>query len=200
MQCNNSRRCRRVMKGWSGDVEGVCHTSCGGVTDFKRYVHVYLRNSNKLHVPWQPTLKSEKRDLAAILDPQARQGVPIQPPGQVRLVELAVHEVLGSRGAYHGGGWLPWENRGVKVVTPNEFSQTMWCKRKLSYEERLQVLDVPVSVIKGLTSVEKSKLVAEPSVLPVKVLTGVCQSFLGSSPLNVATGLEPKTEIVQQHI
>ena len=189
-----SRRCRRVPKGWNEEVSGVCHTDCGGVTDFRGHVHVYTRDLNNMHLPFQPVTISGKRDLSSILDSRARHGTPCQPPGEVRLGELAVREVPGGRGAYHGGGWLPWGERSLRVITPNEFSQTKWCKRKLSDEEWLQVLDVPVSVIKGLSQSEKTKVVADASVLPVKVLTGVCQRFVGRSSVNAVTVYESESQ------
>mmetsp|Transcript_15422 Transcript_15422/g.21971 ORF Transcript_15422/g.21971 Transcript_15422/m.21971 type:complete len:400 (+) Transcript_15422:439-1638(+) len=82
----------------------------------------------------------------------------------------------GRRDVYHGCGWLPGGRRDVQVVTPNAFSQTKWCRRKLMCEDEwLQVLDFPVGVMKALREEEKERMVKDSAISPLKALSVVCR-------------------------
>ena len=174
----SSRRCRRQPRGWKEEVNIVKHSEHGGVTDYAAKLHIYSREPGEGQIFSSTMGRAGRRDLSAILNSRSRIGMPCQPPAEISLKELAVWEVPGSRGTYHGGGWIPWGIRNLRVLTPNDFSTTKWCKRKISDDEWMQVFDIPVGVVKSLTAEERSKLVADSTVMPVKTLTGVCQCMI----------------------
>lgn len=171
----SSRRCQRIPKGWKEERHVVSHSDCGGIMDEEVQIHVYSKEGEKV---WDSLCLDAcgVRDLSGILDSRARQGVPCMAPRVARLETPSVLPVAG-RATYHGGGWLPSKRRDIHVVTPNGFSPTNWCRRKLLVEEWLQVVDFPVSMIKRLSEAEKDDLARNTEILPGKVVASVCSHF-----------------------
>mmetsp|Transcript_8332 Transcript_8332/g.12121 ORF Transcript_8332/g.12121 Transcript_8332/m.12121 type:complete len:644 (-) Transcript_8332:24-1955(-) len=171
----SSRRFRRTPQEWREKTLTVRHSGCGGVTDAVVHVHIYTQEGEPgLDVSIPVT---GLRDLSALLDTRTRSGIPTAAPTKIVLDELQVMELGGRRGVYHRCGWLPAGRRDVQVITPNAFSPTKWCKRKLGCDEWLQVLDFPVGVMKALEKKEKELLVKDKSVLPLKVLSAVSREL-----------------------
>ncbi len=171
----SSRRCRRIAPGWKEARLTIPHHECGGVTDEEIQVHVYNRDGEEcwglVSLP-----AAGKRDLSSILDPRARHGVPCNPPSVVQLRFPAIVRLAG-RSTYHGGGWLPGSKRDLNVITSNGFSPTNWCKRKLSNDEWLQVMDFPLALAKTFTDKEKADLAKDTAILPLKIVGSICQHF-----------------------
>ena len=171
----SSRRCRRVPKNWKEEVKVLKHNECGGVTTEAYHVHIYHRRDESRWGRFEQSSVAP-RDLTGILDTRARQGIPCKAPEAVRF-EVPDVVKLSGRNTYHAGGWLPGGTRELHVVVANSFSPTNWCRRKLSAEEWLHVLDLPSGIIKSLQIKEKEDIVGDLSVIPVKVTAAVCEHF-----------------------
>ncbi len=78
---------------------------------------------------------------------------------------------------FHGRGLIPWGANNFWVITPNVFSPTKWCLRKLTQTETLYARDVSHELVTShLNFKDLTALTADCTYIPGKV----CLVFLDS--------------------
>jgi hypothetical protein len=172
------RRCRRVPKEWSSQSIQVHHERIGGVTTLCQTVFCHGRRnaSNSVVGSGIAVQASAFRDLSSVMMSHAKAGLECPPPGIVLPLAPTVVRLHGDQ-CFHSGGWLPGVNWRATVVTPCVFTKTKWCRRRLTVDEWLGVLDMPSGTLKCLEPREKDALVSSPSVIPLKIHFAICQAM-----------------------
>jgi hypothetical protein len=167
------------------------HYNFGGVTDGKWIQHLY--SSAKNVTPF--SLESQAaRDASTLLDPMASGGLPCKAPQPVMKGDSPA-VVLVRKDLYHGSGLIPWADPAPRVVTPNVFSPTKWCCRKLSLQERLYSRDLSKCSLNLLSSKQQGYLVEDTSFIPEKCCLGIIDAVMTThtSPLPLTTSSAKST-------
>jgi hypothetical protein len=157
---------------WGYTKTQLLHAECGGVTDGRWWVHIYS-SGLPLHLSFP---KQGQRDVSTILDAMVNKGHPCTAPKSIpacpipRVVEICP-------GTYHSSGLVPWKTRSLWVITPNGFSPTKWCRRKLTQTEILLSRDVPSMARSMLSEDQVMELLLDSSYIPNKCCLALLDAF-----------------------
>lgn len=176
-----TRAARRVPESWQSRSVQVSHVECGGVTDGTWRINIYTpkvfgssQANNRDHpVDLSP---SSRRDLRSVLDRTVSRGLPCAAPASIADTDPPKVTFVRNN-IIHGGGLFPYQKRTLYVVAPNTVSTTGWCRRHLTAEELLHVLDVPSQEIMRLKSEMKKKVCADETMVPAKVTLAVVRGL-----------------------
>jgi hypothetical protein len=149
----------------------LSHSDCGGVTDSKWGIHVYLPKGARL---WEPFERRSGRDLCSVVDTKLG-GVPCPSPGKPGNTQVPKVIQIRPR-TYHVGGLYPVGEVGGRFVAPSILSPTGWVRRKLSGRETCLVKDVAEEYVDKLNSKEVSEI-CKGRVFPLRVALAVLSQW-----------------------
>ena len=159
------RPARRIPHSWTAWSVEVAHLHSGGVTDGRWRLNTYFP-SGCVEVRTAEGRPSGKRDLSSVLSATVSQGWPSTAPKTITGSDPKV--VYLRPKTIHPQGLLSFLDREVFVVTQNVFSNTGWCRRRLTPDELLNALDVPGNVGDQLHEKDKRLLFQDRSFVPLK--------------------------------
>ncbi len=169
-----SKASRNPPSGWNYKKFHMTHPDCGGVTTGSWHIHLYSSSTESIPSSMTPQVK---HDASIILNATVTGGRPVAAPLALTGNDSRAPFLLELRpNTFHGGGLIPWGAKPFWVLTPNIYSSTKWCVRRLTQEETLYSRDVSHEMVRSLKPKDLATLNADLTFIPARV----CKVFLDS--------------------
>ena len=174
-------------KDWHIHAHQVEHSACGGVSDFggmfKIAIFKEMLQSFQLNDDLIGAYPSASLD-AILSHTENGTNLTVAP----RLATLPKPKVTKTlHDCFHPGGLFPVNEIKPSFLVPSVFSPSRWVKRQLTSKERLEVQDVPISLVSCMTAVERRRLSQMPLV-PIKCLTAFVQGVFLRGTITISGG------------
>ena len=173
----------------------IDHVKGGGASNGTWGLFLYVKSGFIWSIDWLPRVAY--RDLSGIINSTAGHGLSCPAPlkiasKQPRMVELRPK-------VYHGAGLFPFKERSAHYIVPSVFTNTRWCRRRLTAEETLLSLDIGESIIAGLKSHQKATLCNDtwfiPSKTTLQILQGASRMLMGVAGRSVLDEVSARPEV-----
>ena len=163
----------RPFRKWFAIARSISHTRCGGVSNFCGVFKVLVHHACRASFLCHDELLGDypRADIGALLDCRVS-GTEVSISNTIE--RLNPPQVTRVGRLFHPRGLFPCDVLQPEFLAPCVFVSSKWVRRPLSLSERLLVFDLPVVILKSLTSREQRLLLSCLSV-PLK-----CYSALTS--------------------
>jgi len=174
---------KRLRHPWEMYRVDVLHNEVGGVSDGVFRIFIFSLHTLSGLTPTQ----LPRRDVSSIVDPTTSGGTKAQPNEQSSMKIPTIRRT--PCGVLSSFGLFPLLSMKQKFLVPSVFASSKWVHRKLSQQEILHVYDVPLRILKLISSADIHKLHRSIDV-PFKVLVSVVSPIFRatSAPTTADTG------------